>query len=120
MKILQKIHQIRNINARFIFIVLILVVVLLVQGFTKITAPSRKVKQWKRTDIELLSAKTYVNPFLDVAIEAVFTHTKSGESITLPGFWNGGNRWVVRFSPVRTGEWQYVIKSNDASNAGLF
>jgi len=109
----------KKVKFRFVFVALVFLVVLLVPGFAGTSAPVRKVEQWKRIDIELISAKTYNNPFLDVSIDAVFTHTKSGESVTIPGFWNGDNRWVVRFSPIKPGKWRYVIKSDDDTNAGL-
>lgn len=43
---------------------------------------------FKRCEIVLHSTKEYENPFMDVDIDAVFTH-ESGRKITLPGFWNG-------------------------------
>jgi hypothetical protein len=36
-------------------------------------------------------------------------------SYGLPGFWDGGRRMVVRFSPVEAGEWDYLVDSNIAS-----
>jgi hypothetical protein len=109
----------KEIKFRLIIVLLIFVVVLFVNGFAGTSVPSVKVEQWKRTDIELISSKTYDNPFLDVSVDAVFTHAKSGESIRIPGFWNGDNHWVVRFSPIKTGKWHYVIKSDDNANSGL-
>ena len=47
-----------------------------------------KVKQYRRTDILLTAEKEYENPFLEVNIDAVFTH-ESGVSISLLGFWKG-------------------------------
>ncbi len=72
------------------------------------------VKLYRRTDILLTTQKEYENPFLDVNIDAVFTH-ESGEKIALPGFWKGENQYCVRFSPVKTGKWEYVIESNEPS-----
>lgn len=74
--------------------------------------------QWKRTEICLRSAKTYENPFLDVEIDAVFTH-ESGFSIALPGFWKGGDQWCVRFAPTRPGRWAYTVTCSDGQNTGL-
>ena len=72
----------------------------------------------RRTDIILQSGKEYENPYTDVDIDAVFTH-EDGTSIRLYGFWNGGNEWRVRFSPTKTGVWEYVITCSDESNASL-
>jgi len=76
------------------------------------------VEVWKRTDISLTSSKTYANAYLDVSIDAVFTHT-DGTTISIPGFWNGGNQLIVRFSPTKTGYWSYVITCSDTTNTGL-
>jgi hypothetical protein len=74
---------------------------------------------WKRIDLELKSSKPYNNEFLDVAVDGVFTH-ESGMTISIPGFWNGDNIWVVRFSPNKMGEWTYVITASDETNLGLY
>lgn len=73
---------------------------------------------WKRIDLELKSSKVYNNEFLDVAVDATFIH-ESGLRIDIPGFWNGDNIWVVRFSPNKMGKWTYKISSNDETNSGL-
>jgi hypothetical protein len=77
-----------------------------------------EVQIGKRTDVILNSEKNYLNPYLDVAVSAVFTHQTGGDEIRLAGFWNGGNEWRVRFSPTRVGEWHYTITS-DADDSGL-
>lgn len=73
---------------------------------------------FQRCEIVLHSTKEYANPFMDVAIDAVFTH-ESGRTITLPGFWNGENEWKVRFSPDRAGQWRYTVTCSDAENPSL-
>ncbi|MHC4432351.1 MAG: DUF5060 domain-containing protein, partial [Planctomycetota bacterium] len=35
------------------------------------------------------------------------------------GFWDGGRRWRVRFSPDELGKWTYKTSCSDKSNAGL-
>ena len=78
----------------------------------------RRVEVWKRTDIVLISEKSYANPYLDVQISAVFTH-EGGETITLFGFWNGGNEWRIRFSPTKIGRWNYTVTCTDTANRWL-
>lgn len=73
---------------------------------------------WKRTDIVLTSTLEYSNPYLDVSLDAVFTH-EDGTKIGLYGFWNGGNEFRVRFAPTKTGKWTYEITCSDTQNAGL-
>lgn len=77
-----------------------------------------QVEVWERIDLELFSTRDYVNPFLDATVDAVFIH-ESGTVVTLPGFWDGGNRWVVRFSPNKIGKWTYRITASDNRNSGL-
>ena len=77
-----------------------------------------QVQVWRRIDIVLQSAKEYNNPYIDVDIDATFTHG-DGTSIHLYGFWNGENEWRVRFSPTKTGVWDYVITCTDTSNNSL-
>lgn len=78
-----------------------------------------EVKVFKRCEVVLHSTKTYANPFLDVEIDAVFTHAKSGKQVSLPGFWNGNDEWKVRFSPDEAGEWTYTVTCSDSENASL-
>lgn len=73
---------------------------------------------FKRCEIILNSNKTYKNPFMDVEINAAFTH-EDGTVITLPGFWNGENEWKVRFSPNKLGKWSYIVTCTDKDNTSL-
>ena len=73
---------------------------------------------WSRCDIILDSQKQYKNPYLDVQIDAEFTH-ESGKKIHLYGFWNGDNEWRVRFAPTLTGKWNYTVTCSDAENPDL-
>ena len=82
-----------------------------------------EVEIWDRTDIVLHSSTDYTeagyNPYQDVTLDAVFTH-EDGTEISIPGFWNGGNEYRVRFSPTKTGTWTYLITSNRRDDLGLF
>ncbi len=70
-------------------------------------------KKYRPCDVDIFSSKEHKNPFLDVSVTGTFTHVESGETITVPGFWKGENKWCVRFCPTLTGEWRYVTESND-------
>ena len=78
-----------------------------------------KTRVYKRCEIILQSTKHYDNPFMDVDIDATFTHT-DGTVIKIPGFWNGENQWKVRFSSEKEGLWQYEVVCTDKENASLF
>ncbi len=74
---------------------------------------------YKRCEIVLESTKQYDNPFMDVDIDATFTHS-DGTVIKIPGFWNGENQWKVRFSAEKEGLWQYEVVCSDKNNTSLF
>ena len=66
---------------------------------------------WKRGKITLTAVREAANPFLDVDITAVFTGP-NGEKILLPGYWDGGQTFCVRFAPTAVGQWKYEIHAN--------
>ena len=101
-------------------IISVLLGVLMMLGAMKYRAADEGLtaEVWDRVDVILRSAKKYDNPYTDVQIDAVFTH-ESGESIKLYGFWYGGDEWRVRFSPTKTGVWDYVVTCTDEDDAGL-
>lgn len=76
------------------------------------------VQAYKRCEITLYSTKKYANPFTDVNIDAVFTHS-DGQVIKIPGFWNGNDEWKVRFSSEKSGVWNYTVTCTDESNTSL-
>jgi hypothetical protein len=53
----------------------------------------------------------YENPFLDVEPECKFI-SPSGKEYNIPGFYDGGKTWKVRFSPNEIGFWTYKSKVN--------
>lgn len=50
------------------------------------------------------------NPYLDVAWSATFRQDE--RAITVPGFWDGGDTYRVRFSPPDTGVWRFETRSD--------
>jgi len=79
---------------------------------------SRSVGEWA-----LRSEYAYQSPFADVVLDATFT-SPSGESFTIPGFYNGDGTWRVRFNPEEAGRWAYSTLSRpanpDLTTAGSF
>ncbi len=49
------------------------------------------------------------NPYLDVQWSAVFS--QGARRLAVPGFWDGGGNYKVRFSPPTQGEWRYETRS---------
>ena len=76
-----------------------------------------KVQTWLANELEFISTKKYDNPFEDVDISAVFT---LGErEMTVPGFWDGGDVWRIRFSLPEKGMWKYTVTCTDKENVSL-
>jgi hypothetical protein len=50
------------------------------------------------------------NPFVDVRLEAVFTH--EDQRVNISGFYDGDGVFKIRFMPNREGLWQFVTQSN--------
>jgi hypothetical protein len=73
------------------------------------------VEQWGTFELAL-AGPSKGNPFTEVELSARFTH--AGESLTVPGFYDGEGRYLVRFMPPRQGEWAYATKSNHPDLSG--
>lgn len=75
--------------------------------------------QWRVTELIFMSSKSYQSNFDDVDLDVVYTHTKDGTEIRIPGFWDGENIWKVRFAPTMVGNWTYKTVCSDTLNTGL-
>ncbi|MEP7363697.1 MAG: DUF5060 domain-containing protein [Acidobacteriota bacterium] len=56
-------------------------------------------------------AARFQNPYLDVTFQAEFRSPKF-RTFLMPGFWDGGRRYIIRITPVEPGEWIYRVSSN--------
>jgi hypothetical protein len=70
--------------------------------------PARTLGEWT-----LHSSRPYANPFTDLRLDASFTGP-SGQTFTLPGFFDGNATWRVRFNPDAAGRWRYRISAQPA------
>ena len=70
------------------------------------------------------------NPFLDYRLNVTFTHSASGKSYTVPGYFaadgrasessaSSGNKWRVHFRPDETGTWNYTTSFRSGSNVAI-
>ncbi|MHC4431708.1 MAG: DUF5060 domain-containing protein, partial [Planctomycetota bacterium] len=87
-------------------------------GDSCVLAAESSVEQWTRFEQVFASSRDYGNPVQDVEVKVEFV-SAGGEKRTLLGFWDGGRRWRVRFSPDELGKWTYKTSCSDKSNAGL-
>lgn len=86
------------------------------------------VLKWKPVEISFTAQKQDDNPYVrirpdkrDDLLRVVFTGTDGkakGKSMTIIGFWDGGQDWKVRFAPPMAGAWHYESKSADAGLNG--
>jgi hypothetical protein len=76
------------------------------------------VPKWGRFERAFESASSYANPVQEASLTVVFT-SPSNEASKVPGFWDGGKTWRVRFSPNATGKWSWTTTCSDAANKGL-
>ncbi|MGH2369982.1 MAG: DUF4038 domain-containing protein [Chloroflexota bacterium] len=71
----------------------------------------RQVHRWGRIEAAVDAPSGWADgggdPLRDVQVEAEFV-APTGERRRVPGFWDGGNTWRVRFSPDEVGTWRYT------------
>ncbi|MDR1524632.1 MAG: DUF4038 domain-containing protein [Tannerella sp.] len=73
------------------------------------------VPVWHCAELVFHAGKTYDRPLTGEAqceMDAVFTHD-DGTEIRRPAFWNGGDTFIIRFAPTRTGRWTYTTACAD-------
>jgi len=78
----------------------------------------RQVEAHAVAEIELLSERTYQNPFVDVEFEAVVTQP-GGTELRVPAFWAGGNRWCFRYASGKLGQHAWRTECSDTANSKL-
>lgn len=68
-----------------------------------------QIEKWDTFELALEGPRSG-NPFVEVDLQAVFTH--AGRMVTVPGFYDGGGVYKLRFMPELEGEWHFVTRSN--------
>lgn len=86
---------------------------------------AQNVERWEIFEKTYTNDVSYNNPFHEVALNATFTHTESGTSVPIIGFYDGdgngsdGNLWKIRFAPTLPGEWSFTAAFDDANAPAL-
>jgi len=62
-------------------------------------------------------AAKHPEPYKTVEVKAEFRSPRH-RTFAMPGFWDGGRRIVVRFSPTEAGQWDYRVSGNIAAAEG--
>lgn len=85
------------------------------------------LKEWEVFEITLASRADHANPYLEIAegkppmVLARFTGSDGkafGKVVEIPGFWDGGKVWKIRFAPPVSGTWKYETFSADKGLSG--
>lgn len=72
---------------------------------------------WGRVELRLEAAEQSDNPYVEQTVQVEW-ECPGGEKISVPGYWNGGREWGVRFAPDQPGEWKWRSFSEDAGLNG--
>jgi hypothetical protein len=81
-----------------------------------------RVRRYDWHDFALTSPQKHTNPYTEVNLVGEFVGP-NGKKVLVPGYWDGSNRWCVRFSPGLVGDWTWHTRSNDPDlneQAGAF
>ena len=91
-------------------------------GETNIKRPTEQTlvssaETWVAEEITLVAGMKYANPFTDVTVDLRLT---SGDTtLTVPGFWDGGQIFRIRFALPKEGTWQFETVCSEERDAGL-
>ncbi|MGY6649685.1 apiosidase-like domain-containing protein [Wenyingzhuangia sp. IMCC45574] len=69
------------------------------------------IPKWEVIDVAIKAKTKIKNPFV-TDFGATFTH-ENGSTQKVPGFYNGNNEWVIRFSNAIQGKWKFVTYGKD-------
>ena len=77
-------------------------------------------RQWRPVELTLTAATEIPDPFdfVRAKFSAAFAGP-AGEQLEVPGFWDGGRSWKIRFTPTAPGAWSYATRFSDTGDAGL-
>ncbi len=73
-------------------------------------------------DLNDAEAKLHPNPYMTVDLLAEFRSPRH-KTFSIPAFWDGGSKLVIRFAPTEPGDWEYKLSGNIArwnGNEGHF
>jgi len=76
-----------------------------------------KTETYQMSELVLLSDSTYNDPYRDVDVSLKLTNGTT--TYNIPGFWDGGNIWRVRFYCPTAGTWSYKTTCTNTNDSGL-
>ncbi len=71
-------------------------------------------ENWVAIEITLKTKKEYsANDAFNLIVDGVFTHSETGQTLTIPAFWYKEDTFKIRFAPTMEGLWNYKIICHD-------
>ena len=95
---------------------------------------SGELQQWHKLTFNFVGPATgetaTPNPFTDYRLNVTFTHTASGKSYRVPGYYaadgdaantsaSTGNLWRAHFAPGESGAWTYSVSFRSGTNVAM-
>ena len=65
-------------------------------------------QRWIAADIALRASDT-IRDITEASVTARLVCRESGRTLDMPGFWDGGRSWKIRFAPPECGTWDYTV-----------
>jgi hypothetical protein len=75
-------------------------------------------RQWRIVELTFVAEKRHAEPATGVALAATF-EGPGDLRYEVPGFWDGGDTWKVRFTPTTPGRWRYTSHCTVKEDEGL-
>lgn len=76
-----------------------------------------RTQTWIANELTFESEKTYADSFNDITLDLILIG--NGRKYTVPGFWDGGNTWKIRFVCPSVGDWYFYTICSDGDNSIL-
>jgi hypothetical protein len=82
--------------------------------------PQASARQWQVTELTFRAAADHPDPF-DFARAGFLAEFRgpAGQTLKIPGYWDGGRTWKVRFTPTAPGVWTYQTTFGGGEDPGL-
>jgi hypothetical protein len=82
--------------------------------------PAGAATQWRVRELHFVAEADYADPFDTESARFVAEFRGPNDRrLTVPGFWDGGRDWRLRFTPTEPGRWEYVTSFTSSSDEGL-
>ncbi len=79
---------------------------------TVVGPPDARIRRYARVELPLVTTQKYANPYSNVDVYMDF-RGPDGKTVTVPGYWDGGQTWRVRFTPTLAGRYSWRSYSTD-------